>query len=239
MNKILLDLIIVIPMYNESANIEVVLKELFVVLDSIGFNYCIYLIDDGSKDNSVKVVNKLADKRVRVIKKSNSGHGDTVVNGYKMALNNSSWVFQMDSDNEIDAKSFLDIWNNREGYDAVFGIRDNRVFDKGRKFLSFSANQLVYLCFGKKIKDINVPFRLVKTSILADFIKHLGDNFKSRVPNVLMSIYLNKSAYKIKNVLVPFKPRQKGKSLSIIKAYSLGWQAVKEIISFNKKKPNA
>ena len=80
---------IVIPVYNEEDIIEKVIYDWLTVAKK--FNGFLIIINDGSTDNSIKILEKLKkiNNRVLVINKKNSGHGPTVYMGYKIALKKS------------------------------------------------------------------------------------------------------------------------------------------------------
>jgi len=79
-------LAIIIPVFNEEDIIEKVINDwLFIAKKFDGF---IIVINDGSSDNSLKILKRINKKsnRLIIINKKNSGHGPTVYTGYKIAL---------------------------------------------------------------------------------------------------------------------------------------------------------
>ena len=54
----------------------------------------------------------------------------------KVYVDNAKWIFQVDADNEMSPKYFDLIWDNRDKYDFLIGIRDNRQQPFSRKLVS-------------------------------------------------------------------------------------------------------
>ena len=124
------ELAVVIPVYNEAANIAAVLEEWFSCLRIVCPNFILFAINDGSKDETAQVLeplqNQLGD-RFRLINKTNSGHGLTCREGYELALAEGvEWIFQIDSDGQCDPAFFPSFYTHREECDGVFGYRRTR-----------------------------------------------------------------------------------------------------------------
>ena len=82
----MMDLSVVIPMYNEAENAESTLKRVEDALASFQGNYEIVAVDDGSVDNTCQVLNRLAqeDGRIRVVSyQKNRGRGMALRRGFK------------------------------------------------------------------------------------------------------------------------------------------------------------
>ena len=104
-------LIIVMPVYNEEAAIGSVLKKWTEKLDSISFEngYQIHVYNDGSRDRTGEILAGTAEKypgKVIVHNKPNSGHGPTILQGYRENAPLAEWLFQIDSDDEMGPESF-------------------------------------------------------------------------------------------------------------------------------------
>src|ERR1041385_4515531 len=80
-------LAIVMPAYNESECIERVVKSWLGVLDQV--SGIIIVVNDGSKDNTGELLDKMAqsEPRLKVVHQKNAGHGAAVRHGYEEALN--------------------------------------------------------------------------------------------------------------------------------------------------------
>ena len=132
-------LYIVIPAYNESANIERTIDQWYPVVERHNDEgkSRLVIINDGSKDHTYQLLQKCAASRPLLIPldKPNGGHGPTVLYGYRYAIqNHADYIFQTDSDGQTNPDEFEPFWNQRGRYDAVIGTRSVRGDGKSRKF---------------------------------------------------------------------------------------------------------
>ena len=80
-----INLIVVIPVFNEEKIISKVIEQ--ILIGTEGIKKKIILINDGSKDKSLEEINKYKENEdIIVIDKPNEGHGPTLIRGYKEAL---------------------------------------------------------------------------------------------------------------------------------------------------------
>ncbi len=223
----MLDIALVIPVYNEEECICAVIEDWKTALQSKGLSYIIFILNDGSTDNTRRVLGAYdSDAQVTVIHKANSGHGPTILQGYNKAVQEAEWVFQVDSDNEIAADYFERLWNNRSDYDAVIGVRDNRVQPLSRKIVSSMSGFVVRILFGSGVKDVNCPYRLFRADVLSQLLAEIPP--ETFAPNIAISgllLYKNK---RVSNISVPHTERRTGEVS--IKKWKLLEVAVKSTI---------
>jgi len=203
-----MELSVIIPVYNEDEIISVVLEEWIRVLTENKIDFEIRVYDDGSKDNSAEVLKLFAakNKEINVTLKSNSGHGSTILQGYKEAT--SEWIFQVDSDNEMKASDFSKLWNKRDKYDFLSGYRYLRTNPWHRRIITQISRLTTYLLFGAKIKDVNSPFRLMRRIAFLDCFKLIpADSF---APNILISAYASYHNLSCFETEINCYPRQTG-----------------------------
>jgi glycosyltransferase involved in cell wall biosynthesis len=203
------DVELVLPVYNEAECISGVLDDWIRELDSLGISCRIIVLNDGSKDNTAEVLSRYRNnQKINVISKSNSGHGPTILQGYMMAVQEAHWVFQVDSDNEIRAEHFKKVWCEREDADAVIGMREGRHQPLSRRIVSLFSRLIVTLFYGRGIMDVNCPFRLLRSDVLASILKQIPhDTF---APNVAISGFLILKKLRVKNIPIPHRGRQTG-----------------------------
>ena len=214
------DVAVVMPVYNESECIDAVIRSWTGQLDCMGLRYLMIVLNDGSRDNTAEVLSPYeTNPHVRVVNKANTGHGPTILQGYAAAVHEALWVFQADSDNEMEACHFAKVWLRRKGMDAVIGMRDGRRQPLTRKLVSLSSRVIVRLFYGPGIYDVNCPFRLIRSEILGTLMKSIPpDTF---APNVAISGLLAARRMKVANIPIPHSTRQTGE-VSIKK-----WQLLK------------
>ncbi len=181
-------LAVVIPVYNEEANLVTLLQDWQAVFTATGESFKIILIDDGSKARSLELLKTLAENNVAldIHTQPNAGHGPAILKGYRLALN-AEWVFQTDSDHQLDTTAFTTLWENRNGFDLLLGERTEKNASLPRQCVSAVSKGIVRLFYGKGVRDVNTPYRLMRVSQLEQAIGKIpGDSF---APNVLITAW--------------------------------------------------
>jgi glycosyltransferase involved in cell wall biosynthesis len=203
------DLTLVMPVYNEQDCIQGVVQSWLDVLSSLPINFALLILEGSSKDNTAAVLKTFDnDPRVEVVTLPKCGHGPTLMIGYRMAAANSDWVFQCDSDNEIPAEPFVRLWKQRDSVDAVFGVRSGRSQRLGRKLLSLCSRLTVRMLVGPGVRDVNGPYRLMRSSCLEQLIEQMPAD--AVAPNVIISGAFARSPGRILNVPVDHRGRKTG-----------------------------
>jgi dolichol-phosphate mannosyltransferase len=126
-NKSKYDISIVIPVFNEEANIKPLGAELREVLDGLGKSYEIIFVDDGSGDRSFAILKEAAsnDSRIRVIRfKRNTGQTAAFDAGFKAARGDI--VVTMDADLQNDPHDIPHLLEKIGEFDVVCGWRQKR-----------------------------------------------------------------------------------------------------------------
>ena len=214
---------ILIPYYNEEKNLIHFIKEWENFSSSnkkLGKNLFFLFFDDGSTDNSTKLIREKIKKiKYRIVRKKNSGHGDTCKFGYKYILKrfkNFDYVLQIDSDNQCNPKYLLKFYNliRKEKYHFIYGYR--KIREDG--FLRFIISRVMSLTFFLKkflfIKDLNTPYRIMRLSELKKVFKIINKTKKYNnimLFNCLLSYAIQKQ-YNIKWIDISFRKRYFGTS---------------------------
>ena len=237
MTKLLKDVAVVIPVFNEEKLIGECINEWLNVLDSVNLNYEILIIDDGSSDATISIVERYGDNQnVQLIIKQNEGHGPTILAGYKRAVGIAEWVFQADSDNEISPNQFSALWSRRQGQDAVIAWRQGRNQTTVRRLVTFFARVTTKVLFRCHLRDVNIPFRLIRSETLTILLKKIpSDTF---APNIALSGALSLMNYQVEECPVIFNERIVGESsLSNLGAVRKGGRALLELIKISRVFP--
>ncbi len=188
------ELAIIIPVYNEEIEIENVIKDWSKVLPQEKFD--LILINDGSKDNTLSIIlkQKKLIKNLILLDQKNQGHGKTICDGYIYASEKDyKFIFQTDSDGQFFSSDFSKIWENRKknDHDIILGERYKRNDPLLRIFLSkVILRTLLKVFFKKNINDPNIPYRLINSNFMRDFLTINPSRFIA--PNIIMSIHAKK-----------------------------------------------
>lgn len=228
-------LAIIMPGYNEEESIGSVLDKWKAALDRLNIEYAIHPYDDGSSDDTGRIIREKAERSRGTIiahSKPNSGHGPTILQGYREAAENGyDWVFQVDSDDEMGPESFAELWENREKYDFLVGIRDGRKQAFARKLISAVSRLSVRLFYGKGIWDVNSPYRLMRVSAFRDIWKSIPED--TFAPNVIISGMAAQKKLRSFEMKVPQKDRQTGEvSLKKWKLFKSAAKSFAQTIEF-------
>src|SRR5580698_8403210 len=127
-------LVTVVPVHNEQENLIPLLRDWQPVFQGAGVPYREVFIDDGSTDNSVRLLEEPGDARIKVVTQPNAGHGPAILHGYRLAIDaGAEWVFQIDSDHQLEPGAFEELWYNRERYDLLLAEREGKDASFGRR----------------------------------------------------------------------------------------------------------
>ena len=230
-------LFVVIPAYNEEKNISRAIEEWYPVVERYGNDSKLLIINDGSKDRTLEIINECAQSRndLIVLDKPNSGHGPSVVAGYRYALaHGADYVFQTDSDGQTSTEEFGDFWNARSDYDMVIGRRYRRGDGFGRLVVSRTLRLMLRVIYGKWIWDANVPYRLMAAAPLKECTDAEPDNYY--LSNIFVALWFETHEKRILYLPIKFEPREAGDSFFNFKSIMrLGWQAAKDCLDFKRK----
>ncbi len=226
------ELIVVMPVYNEAECIGAVIQDWHAALADLNINFEILALNDGSKDDTAQVLSTYeTDARVTVINKANEGHGPTILGGYREAVTRADWVFQIDSDDEMKPRAFPNFWRRRDRYDAIFGVRVAREQDGARRFLSAGSRATIKFLYGRGVRDVNVPYRLMRARTLRPIVAAIPD--ETFAPNILISGVLGKRRRRVLNLPVLHENRKTGTgSLASSKVWKVAARALWQTVRF-------
>ena len=108
-----------------------------------------------------------------------------------------------------------------------------------RKFIENIVCLLLRIIFGVKVQDANVPFRLMKVSVLNKYVGRFRDDYN--IPNIMLTTFFAYYKESMTFREITFKSRQAGtNSISVKKIIKIGINAISDFISFKKtmKKQN-
>ncbi len=204
-----IELSVVMPVYNEEGAIGEVVEKWIAHLRQLGIKFEFHVYNDGSKDNTLKILRTAAEKYKELIvhDKANSGHGPTILQGYR-ENSNVVWILQIDSDDEIEAKWFEDFWKNREQNDFLIGKRKRPAQPLPRKIISKISRFIVRILYGIRVNDVNSPYRLMRSCAFKEIFQSIpGDTF---APNVIISGMVSVRKLRCYEIEVDYRGRVTG-----------------------------
>jgi dolichol-phosphate mannosyltransferase len=232
------NLCIVMPVYNEQANIERVLKSWYPIIANFPQGELV-AVNDGSKDDTPKILRDFSQDhpQLHIYNKPNGGHGAAIYDGYEYALKrfgtaDNQFVFQTDSDGQTRPEEFDQLWNLRREYDGVFGWRNRRQDGASRIMVTKVLKYTLKATCHVTITDANVPYRLMRNSVLAAVLPLIPEHFN--LCNVAISVALVKKGFTIKFLPITFLPRGGGtNSINLGDIFHIGVQALRDFKALN------
>lgn len=170
------DISVVVPVLNSEATLRDLFARTNAVLSDMQLDFEMIFVDDGSVDNSWKVIHELKqshDGRVRGVKLArNSGQQAATVCGLQQAR--GGWVVTLDDDLQSPPEEIPKLWNlaHAEQIDVVYGVctaQRHRVLHR----LGSSLFRLLVRKIAPKLPTAS-SFRLIRREILDSFHHQLG-----------------------------------------------------------------
>ena len=230
-------LYIVMPAYNEEANIGDVIRQWHPVCERIvseGFVAKLMIANDGSKDSTFLIMQQLQSSfpYLLPIDKPNSGHGATLLYLYRKAIEaGATYIFQTDSDGQTLPD---ELWENRHKFDFQIGTRGERQDGKSRVFVTTTLRFVVWLMFHAWVKDANTPFRLMSVEKLKPVLDIIPVDYN--LANVAVSAIAVRRNYNIGWYPITFRPRQGGiNSINMKRIFKIGFKALGDFRKINSK----
>lgn len=232
-------LYIIIPAYNEEANIEQVIADWYPIVERHdgGGSSRLLVVDDGSTDRTGEILFSLRRQYplLSVLARSNGGHGSAVLAGYHCAVNEGAdYIFQTDSDGQTDPSEFEAFWERREHYDMIIGNRKGREDGRERAAVAKVERAMLMYLFHVNLADANTPFRLMSRGFLADALPLIPEDYF--LSNMLLSVIAAKMKRRILYRQIRFRPRAGGvNSINRKKILKVGMDAMREFPKLNRQ----
>jgi len=203
-----LDLSVVIPVYNEEESLPTLWDELREVLTGLNVGFEVVFVDDGSQDRSADIIRAFrdVDPRVRLVRlKSNAGETAATDAGLRAARGRR--VVTMDSDLQNDPHDIPAMLDHLQQWDAVTGWRVNRRDGDSvvRRISSIIANRVRNALSQESIQDSGCTFRAFRRECLRELALYRG--FHRFIPTLLRM-----RGYRVLEMPVNHRPRRFGRS---------------------------
>ena len=211
-------LYIVMPAYNEEANIRSVVSEWYPILENASEDSRLVISDGGSKDHTLDILYELQREypKLEVLPRPGTDHGTKVILLYRYAIEHGAdWIFQTDSDGQTVPAEFAEFWELRKNYDVVMGNRKKRGDGAGRKLVENVLRIYLKIFFGVMVPDANAPFRLMRSSVVKKYLGLMPHDFN--LPNAILAACFSRYKENVAYRVVTFQPRQGGKNYMNVK----------------------
>ena len=199
---------IVVPVYNESESIKLLINEIFNVMESHKLQFELIIVNDGSLDNTINVLEDLSIRiKELVVVNLRKNYGQTAALAAGFDNLNGEIIVTLDGDLQNDPSDIPKLITKlNEGYDLICGWRFQRK-DKllNRRIPSKIANRLIGNVTGIHLHDYGCSLKAFKREIVDD-IKLYGELHR------FLPVLANIEGAKIKEIKVNHRSRKYGHS---------------------------
>ena len=204
---------ILVPCFNEEANIAALVARTRAVLEGMDLAWEIVLVDDGSADRTQEKIQAEAAADARVIGVFHE-HNRGIVAGWVSGLEKSrgAFVLPLDADLQYRPEDVPQLWaaQAETGADLVQGARiSSPEHDPGRHLATQMFCWLLNFLFGMDLKDNKSGFILYRREAMA---RIMAEREGFRLFQHFVAVAAHAQGYKIAEVPVAFDPRRAGKS---------------------------
>jgi len=219
------------PMLNEEGNIRRAVESALTVLEAVTHHCEVIVVDDGSRDETGAIADRLAasDCRVRVVHHpENRGYGAALRSGFAAAR--YPLVAFVDGDNQFDLAELAILLDAVDGFDLVSGYRVARQDPAIRRLNAFLYNRLTRALFDIPLRDVNCGFKIYRRELVQRLLPQLETT--GALINVEMLARSRKLGARVREVGVNHYPRITGSptggNLAVI------FRAARELVALSR-----
>lgn len=198
------------PCYNDAGTIAEMVRRADETLRTVAESYDVTVVDDGSTDGSVEILEALraAVPSLRIIRHSaNRGYGAALRSGFEAAT--KAFVFYTDGDGQYDPRELPKLVERMDdGIGLVNGYKLNRADPFYRKLTGGTYEWMARRVFGIRIKDVDCDFRLIRTEEL----RRVPLTFESGAIGLELIYSLQAAGCRMAETGVHHYPRRYGRS---------------------------
>lgn len=213
---------IIIALFNEEESLEELYQQIYDELSSNGVpSYEIIFVNDGSTDDSLKVLKNLQSKNanVQIVNfPRNQGKTAALKIGFKICQ--GDYVVTMDADLQDDPKeisAFLELSKSKD-FDVISGWKKKRFDSLEKRLPSKFFNFVTSLLGGIKLHDFNCGLKFYKKKV----VKNLYHSFYGEMHRFI-PLLAHWSGFKVGEMVVKHHPRKHGHSKFGLARYYRGF----------------
>ena len=161
-----LGLSVFFPCYNEAENVEPLARKTVAVLEPLVSDWELILVNDGSRDKTGEVIDRLGaeNPRIRPVHHAkNGGYGAALRTGFRTAC--KEYVFFTDGDGQFDVREIETLLARRDEADILCGYRQHRRDQWIRKVNAACWSWLVKRMLRFRCRDVDGAFKLFRRDI--------------------------------------------------------------------------
>jgi len=200
---------VVLPAFNEAANIDAVVKRSIAVLEPLVSSFEIVVVNDGSSDGTAEIIDALdeSDARVKAVHhERNGGYGSALRSGFAAAT--CDLIMFMDADRQFDMSDVTALLPFVDHYDLVAGYRIQRNDALYRRLYAKIFDIAVWTLFAIHVRDVDCAFKIYR----GDIVRAMPLSMPGALINTEMLAMAKRMGASIVEVGVHHYPRTAGKS---------------------------
>ena len=215
---------VIIPARNEAGNLEICIREIFEKLHKNKINHEILVIDDGSTDNTQRLLQKMMQQYPTVRYSKNHGeHGFGRAVRVGLSEFTGDAVAIMMADRSDSPQDLVNYWSKlQEGYECVFGsrfINGSKVheYPKIKLFVNRMVNNMIRYAFRIETNDVTNAFKVYRREVIEGCKPFISPHFNLTVEIPLKAIIRGYSW-----VVVPISWKNRDTGVAKLKLREMG-----------------
>ncbi|MCR9219913.1 MAG: glycosyltransferase family 2 protein [Alphaproteobacteria bacterium] len=202
-----IEISVLVPFYNEEDNVEPLYRELVEVLEADGRRFELVFVNDGSRDGTTDVLDRLAEADSRVVAiHLVRNFGQTAAMSAAIDQAAGELMVGLDGDRHNDPNDIPEMLEKlNEGFDVVSGWRRDRKDSRSRTLPSQIANWLISRVSGVQLHDYGCSLKVYRRDVIKG-VRLYGEMHR------FIPIYTKWMGGRVTEMVVNHRPRVAGKS---------------------------
>lgn len=182
------ELSVVVSCFNRADVIETALRRCFAAVGGVVAHSEVIVINDGSKDGSVRILDRLRKEfpQLRVIHQLHSGDARALRRGYDLAR--GEYIFQFDVDCQDWLADFSRFWDHRGRYALILGKSPEQPGPIQRLF-NWAFSRWIKLWFGAELTAPTSVYRLCETLAVRPYVQAIPREFEEPGLGVALTFF--------------------------------------------------
>lgn len=229
--------VLVMPAYNEEGCIASVVQSWAAQFATLfGDHFRLIVVNDGSRDRTGSILDDVAksEPHLIVVHQKNAGHGGALLRAYREAVAlQPAYVFHVDSDDQFKTSDFATLWARRGESRCLLGHRTVRHDALHRLVITRILRLVLFLLYGRYLKDSNIPYRLLETNFLREALQIIPPT--TFAPNIFIAVLGARLGENLMYLPVTHEDRKTG-TVSIVrwKLIRVCFRCVGELLRFRR-----
>ena len=218
-----IDISVVVPVYNEEANLPILIPKLTEVLEPLGRPYEMIFVDDGSTDRSRELLKEKASQHPQIhVLGFRKNCGETAAGAAGLKEARGEVVITIDADLQNDPRDIPTMLEYLKEYDMVTGWRQKRDDPWVKQITSKIANKIRNWLSGETIQDSGCTFRAYKRECLQNLKLYKG-------MHRFMPTLVKMEGFRVIEIPIAHHPREFG--VSKYTTWNRMWRAFVDLLA--------